>query len=130
MYVHGNKKGFTGTIHQMISLFPSLSYASNRWGIFKNVKSKSVQHILLNYPTPQEIVQLGFDAFNEDLKKASKGRLSSVKIKNCFDVAKTSVGIIAGQDSIVFEIQSILEAVLECDKLISKLESKMDLGQP
>lgn len=99
--------------------------------ILKNVKSKSVQYLLQNYPTPREIVELGVDALKNNLKRVSRGKLKPVKIETFFEAAKISTGITEGLSSMIFEIQSILEATTKCNAYIVQLEEKMEhyLGQ-
>lgn len=93
--------------------------------VFKNVKSKSSQYILQNYPTPQEVVKQGLETIKHDLKRVSRGRFKATKAETLFDVAQTSAGIIEGCSSISFEIKAIFETVTACNNFILKLEEQM-----
>ena len=93
--------------------------------IMKGVKSKSSLYLLNNHPTPDDIVNLGFESLVIELQKISRGMFGYDRAKKLFDCAKSSVGIIEGRESILMEIRHIIKEISFYNEFIDKIEDKM-----
>ena len=93
--------------------------------VVKDVKTKSARHLLQHYPTPQDILDQGFDALALILKRISKGKLGIARAKALFEVAEQSVGVKEGRLSVTLEIKAMLADITNCDHLIKQFENEM-----
>jgi len=102
--------------HLLFVIFPELSW---------RMKSKSVLHLVENYPTPQSIVGMGLDALCAILKKVSKGKLGRERAREIFEAAQKSVGITEGRESILKEIGHLVSNIGNENRFIDGLEKEM-----
>lgn len=93
--------------------------------VVKTLKGKSARYLLRHYPTPEDIIELGAEALTPMLKKISRGTLGEERAKALYEAARGSVGVKEGQDSIVFEIKSILALIEASDYFIAEVKEKM-----
>jgi len=93
--------------------------------IMKGVNSKSSFHLLKHYPTPEDVIKLSFEALVIELQTISRGKLGFDRAKRLFGAAKNSVGIKEGRESILMEIEHIINMISFYDKYISQIEEKM-----
>jgi len=93
--------------------------------VMKSLKGKSAQYLLRHYPTPQDITELGSEALTPMLKKISRGTLGGERAQALYEAARGSVGVKEGEESIVFEIKSILSLIEASDHFIAEIEEKM-----
>ena len=101
------------------TIFPEFSQ------VFKDVKTKSAMFILEHFPAPQDIAKLKPECLTIVLKKVSRGRLSEETVKKLCEAAKTTVGIIEGQKSILFEIKEILATIETTESFIAEIEKEI-----
>jgi len=102
--------------HLLFVIFPELSW---------RMKSKSVLHLVENYPTPQSIVGMGLDALCAILKKVSKGKLGRERAREIFEAAQKLVGITEGRESILKEIGHLVSNIGNENRFIDGLEKEM-----
>ena len=93
--------------------------------VMKDVKSKSSQYILKNYPTPEEIMDRGMEGLTGILQKVSRGKLGRDRAESLYHGAEESVGIKEGQQGIVFEIKECISCIEACERFIAALEQEM-----
>ncbi len=93
--------------------------------IMKGIYSKSSFHILKQYPTPDDIVNLGFENLVSELKTVSRGKLGIERARKLFLAAKNSVGIKEGMESILIEIEHIIKEISFYCGYINQVEEKM-----
>jgi transposase len=103
----------------LASIFPEFLQVMN------DVKTASAQHLLRNYPMPQDIVALGESSLAALLRKVSRGKLREDRARALFEAAHESVGIREGRDSMLLEIRLILETTASYDRFIEGLETEM-----
>jgi len=103
----------------VFAIFPELLQ------IIKSLKAKSAQYLLEHYPTPKAIEEYGLENLIPILKRVSCGSLSTERIKTIYDAAKTSGGINEGCESIIYEIQHILDLIKISNRFIVEVEKKM-----
>jgi len=99
--------------------------------IIKNPFTKSALYLMKNHPGPEDIVNLGLESLVTILKKVSSGRLGSERAQELFEVARTSIGIEQGKQSILMEIKHLIDQIEHMNTFIDTLERKMEyyLGQ-
>jgi len=93
--------------------------------VMKDVKTASAQHLLRHYPTAEEIVALGEASLAALLRKVSRGKLKKDRASALFEAASESVGIRDGRNSMLLEIQLMLETIASYDRFIDKLDAEM-----
>jgi len=96
--------------------------------VMKNVKTKTNQYLLKQYPTPLDIVKCGHDSLILILKKVSRGKLGKDRADKLFKFAMGSVGVTEGSTSIVHEIRAILTQIEGENNFIDELEKEMVLN--
>jgi transposase len=93
--------------------------------VMKDVKTASAQHLLRNYPRPQDIVALGESSMAILLRKVSRGKLREDRARALFDAANESVGVREGRSSMLLEIGLMLDTIAIYDRFIEGLETEM-----
>ena len=104
---------------RMYVLFPELVE------IMKGVSGKSAWYLMRNHPTPEAIVALGVEHLADRLKKVSRGRLGKERACDLFDAAQKSVGIEEGIQSILLEVERLVDKIEETERYIEKIERHM-----
>jgi len=105
--------------HLLFVIFPEFLWT------MKHMKSKSVLHLVENYPTPESIVAMGIEGLCAVIRRTSRGRLGQECAKQIFEAAQGSVGISEGKESIVLEINHLLLSIRNEERFIEDLESRM-----
>jgi transposase len=80
---------------------------------------------LKNYPKPDDVVETGVELLTQILKKVSRGRLGKERAEALYHAAEESVGIVEGQESIVFEIKEIVSVIESIETFIKEIEKHM-----
>jgi len=96
-----------------------------------DVSTKSALYLLKHHPAPEDILSLGFESLCAILKKVSCGQPGKERAQELFKVARNSVGITQGKQSILIEINHLVDRI-ECEqRFIESLEEMMKkhLGQ-
>ncbi len=100
----------------MFKIFPEFGQ------VMKNVKTKTAQHIIQHYSTPESIVELGVEKLSEIIHKISRGKMNSERALQLYNAAKQSIGIKEAQKRIVNKIQNILEIISTHNQFIEQYE--------
>ena len=107
-------------VHGLVSVvFPEFLW------VMKDIKTKTAQYLLKQYPRPQDIAGLGCEGLEETLKKISRGRLGKDRAEVLYEAAANSVGVREGQGSIVFEIKQLVSGIEEIERSIEETEERM-----
>ena len=106
--------------HLVFVLFPEFL------NVFKKVHSKSALYLLQHHPTPQDIVALGSESLTVMLRRVSRGKVTSKRARQLFESAQGSVGITEGRDSLLVEVQHLINAIAHEDDLIHGVEQQMN----
>lgn len=93
--------------------------------VMKDVKTASAQYLLRHYPTAEEILALGETSLATLLRKVSRGKLRADRARALFEAASESVGVREGRNSMLLEIQLMLETIASYDRFIDGLEAEM-----
>ena len=92
---------------------------------FSDVFGEASKQILINCPTPYEIVNFNTRKLANLLKKASKGRHSTDKVRKIKELAKNSFGIKFTGDACSFEIKQLVNQIIFLEKQVDDLELKI-----
>lgn len=93
--------------------------------VMKDVKTASAQHLLLHYPTAQDVVTLGESSLSALLRKVSRGKLREDRARALFEAANESVGVREGRSSMLLEIRLMLDTIATYDRFIEDVEAEM-----
>lgn len=101
--------------------------------LFSDTFGEASKQVLLNCPTPNEVVNFNTRKLANLLKKASRGRHSTDKVREVKSLAKNSFGIKFTGDACSFEIKQLVNQIIflesqahELEVKIKKLYSKLD----
>lgn len=93
---------------------------------FSDVFGEASKQILINCPTPNEIVNFNTRKLANLLKKASKGRHSTDKVREIKALAKNSFGIKFTGDACSFEIKQLINQIIFLENQVNDLEIKIE----
>lgn len=93
--------------------------------VMKGTDSKSARYLLENHPFPEDIVRLGVKRLAKKLRKVSRGRLGLERAQELVEVARESVGIKEGRQSIRMRIHHIVQQITCYDDCIDGIEDQM-----
>lgn len=62
-------------------------------GVFKNLTGKVSLHLLMNYPSPQDILNLGVDGMINEFRKVVKRTIGRKKAEALYEAAACSIGL-------------------------------------
>ena len=92
---------------------------------FSDVLGEASKQILINCPTPNEIVNFNTRKLANLLKNASKGHHSTDKVREIKALAKNSFGIKFTGDACSFEIKQLVNQIIFLEKQVDDLEIKI-----
>jgi transposase len=95
--------------------------------VMKDVKTKTAQHLLKNYPLPADVIDCGVEPLGVVLKAVSRGKLGMDRARALYEAARHSVGVRQGRVSLKLEIQAFLAAIEQCDSFTDRLEQEVSL---
>ena len=93
--------------------------------LFSDTFGEASKQILLNCPTPNEIVNFNTRKLANILKKASRGRHSTDKVREVKSLAKNSFGIKFTGDACSFEIKQLVNQIIFLENQTHELEVKI-----
>ncbi len=89
------------------------------------IATKTARYLIKHYTTPEKICALGLDSVGQIFKKVSRGKLGQDRAKQLHEAARDSIGISEGKQSIVFEIEHLVDRIEAEDQFIDSLEKQM-----
>ena len=95
--------------------------------VFPKLTRKSARTLIAEYPTPAQLLKLSLEDLTERLRRLSRGRWQSAHAEAIYRAAQESVGVVEGQQSLVFEIQHLIRQFEACEKFIAEVETEMNL---
>ena len=93
--------------------------------VFSDTFGEASKQILLNCPTPDEVVNFNTRKLANLLKKASKGRHSTDTVRKVKDLAKNSFGIKFTGDACSFEIKQLVNQIIFLENQVDELNLKI-----
>ncbi len=95
--------------------------------LFSDVFGRASKEVLLNSPTPEDMLQISSEKLGELLAKASKGRFKAEKAAQLKAVAAGSFGIAFAKDAFAFQIKQLIEQINFLEKQREELEDEISL---
>ena len=93
--------------------------------LFSDTFGEASKQILLNCPTPNEVINFNTKKLANLLKKASHGRHSTDKVREVKSLAKNSFGIKFTGDACSFEIKQLVNQIIFLENQAYELEVKI-----
>lgn len=93
--------------------------------IFSDTFGEASKQILLNCPTPNEVINFNTRKLANLLKKVSRGRHSTDKVREVKSLAKNSFGIKFTGDACSFEIKQLVNQIIFLENQAHELEVKI-----
>lgn len=93
--------------------------------LFSDTFGEASKQILLNCPTPNEVINFNTKKLANLLKKASRGRHSTDKVREVKSLAKNSFGIKFTGDACSFEIKQLVNQIIFLENQAHELEVKI-----
>lgn len=93
--------------------------------LFSDTFSEASKQILLNCPTPNEVVNFNTRKLANLLKKASRGHHSTDKVREVKSLAKNSFGIKFTGDACSFEVKQLVNQIIFLENQAHELEVKI-----
>ena len=93
--------------------------------LFSDTFSEASNQILLNCPTPNEVINFNTRKLANLLKKVSRGRHSTDKVREVKSLAKNSFGIKFTTDACSFEIKQLVNQIIFLENQAHELEVKI-----
>jgi Transposase and inactivated derivatives len=109
--------------HLVFVVFPEfMQIIKGNLQIIKKITSK---YLLKNHPSPEDIVDLGFERLHALLRKISLGRLKQSQVKALLEAAGNSMGIDDGKESLFTEIRYLASCIERESEFMDHLEKQM-----
>lgn len=93
--------------------------------LFSDTFGEASKQILLNCPTPNEVINFNTRKLANLLKKASRGHHSTDKVREVKSLAKNSFGIKFTGDACSFEIKQLVNQIIFLESQAHELEVKI-----
>jgi transposase len=93
--------------------------------LFSDIFGEASKQILLNCPTPNEVINFNTRKLANLLKKASRGYHSTNKVREVKNLAKNSFGIKFTGDACSFEIKQLVNQIIFLENQVNELEVKI-----
>ena len=93
--------------------------------LFSDIFCEASKQILLNCPTPNEVINFNTRKLANLLKKASRGYHSTNKVREVKNLAKNSFGIKFTGDACSFEIKQLVNQIIFLENQVNELEVKI-----
>lgn len=90
-----------------------------------NLKTKTALYLLRNYPTPEVIVDCGLEKLTQEMRKVSRGQFDRERAELLMRAAKSSAGIKAGRESVLIELEILLNRIDEIESFMEEVEERM-----
>ncbi|MDH6603354.1 transposase [Bacilli bacterium PM5-9] len=92
---------------------------------FCDVFGTTSKQVLLNCPTPDDIIKINTTKLSNILSKNSKGKFNKNTAKSIKEIAKTSFGTKYASDACSFEIKQIINQIIFLESQIDTLDIKI-----
>ena len=93
--------------------------------LFSDTFGVTSKEVLLEYPTPEDMLTVSTQKLAGLLSKSSKGRLGEEKARELKEAAAGSFGVVFAKDAFAFQIRQLIEQVLFLEKQIGELEARI-----
>lgn len=93
--------------------------------LFSDTFGSSSTELLLNCPTPEDMLAISTRKLTNILNKASRGRLGKEKAEEIKAAAKDTFGVAFAKDAFSFQIKQLIQQIVFTEKQLSELEKQI-----
>ena len=93
--------------------------------LFSDTFGSSSTELLLNCPTPEDMLAISTRKLTNILNKASHGRFGKEKAEELKAAAKDTFGVAFAKDAFSFQIKQLMQQVVFLEKQLSELEKQI-----
>ena len=93
--------------------------------LFSDTFGSSSTELLLNCPTPEDMLAISTRKLTNILNKASHGRFGKEKAEELKAAAKDTFGVTFAKDAFAFQIKQLMQQVVFLEKQLSELEEQI-----
>jgi len=94
---------------------------------FSDTFGVTSKEVLLNYPTPEDMLTVSTAELTAVLKKASRGRFKEDKAEKLQALADNTFGVNFARDAFAFQIRQLIEQLVFLENQIGELEKEIAL---
>lgn len=93
--------------------------------LFSDTFGSSSTELLLNCPTPEDMLSISTRKLTNILNKASRGRFGKEKAEELKSAAKDTFGIAFAKDAFSFQIKQLMQQIVFLENQLCELEEKI-----
>ena len=93
--------------------------------LFSDTFGSSSTELLLNCPTPEDMLAISTRKLTNILNKASRGRLGKEKAEEIKAAAEGTFGVAFAKDAFAFQIKQLIQQIVFTEKQLSELEEQI-----
>lgn len=93
--------------------------------LFSDTFGSSSTELLLNCPTPEDMLTISTRKLTNILNKASRGKLGKEKAEEIKAAAKDTFGVAFAKDAFSFQIKQLIQQIVFTEKQLSELEEQI-----
>lgn len=93
--------------------------------LFSDTFGSSSTELLLNCPTPEDMLAISTRKLTNILNKASHGRFGKEKAEELKAAAKDTFGVAFAKDAFAFQIKQLMQQIVFTEKQLSELEEQI-----
>lgn len=93
--------------------------------LFSDTFGSSSKELLLNYPTPEDLLEIPTRKLQNLLNKSSHGRFGKDKAEQLKTAAKNTFGITFAKEAFSFQIRQIMAQIIFLEKQLDELEKQI-----
>lgn len=93
--------------------------------LFSDTFGSSSTELLLNCPTPEDMLTISTRKLTNILNKASRGRLGKEKAEEIKAAAKDTFGVAFAKDAFSFQIKQLIQQIVFTEKQLYELEEQI-----
>ena len=112
-----NRVQLYNQLHSVLS-----SYFPELLQVFSSIRLKSLQRVLIKYPTPDSIEKAGYEKIFKEIFKNTNKEWSNKKTKQLLQVSKKSVGISDGIESYKWQVRNLIININSLSQQIQEIE--------
>jgi len=105
--------------HLIFILFPEFLQ------VIKKISSKTGLYLAVHCPTPQAVLVLGLESLSRAMRRIRCGKMGNARAMQLFEAARGSVGVREASQSMLTEIDYLVEQIQQANRFVRRLEVQM-----
>lgn len=93
--------------------------------LFSDTFGKTSSELLLNCPTPEDLLAISTRKLTNILNRASRGRFGKEKAEELKAAAKDTFGVAFAKDAFAFQIRQLMQQIIFLENQLSELEEQI-----